>query len=126
MKSQQQIQCILEQDLESLKNYNQDHHTVQAKTRLEQWRLQLEEGLNSLDQTSSLSSESVNQLLEEISAEIEHCKAKLRNLGIQADWRFDYYRFMRGLRYDVLTLKELVAHSHQPNDKYKKKAQSID
>lgn len=112
MKSQQQIQDILKQNLESLKNYPLTNHTVQAKTRLEQWQFQLEEALIILHQTNSLSVETLNQLLEEISAEIEHCKAKLRNLNIQADWRFGYYRFMRGLRYDVLTLKELTTHSH--------------
>ena len=112
MKTQQRIQQILKQDLESLKNYPPVNHTVQAQTRLEQWQQHLENELIMLSQNQTLSLDTIEVFLVELNTEIEHCKAKLRNLDIQADWRFDYYRLLRGLRYDVLTLKELTTHSH--------------
>lgn len=103
-----QMTQLIQDDLNSLRHYDQATCTAKAKAWLAHVELQLEEWKQQLNREQSWSPDSIDLLLQGLDWEMEHCRMKLKNSDVQIDWRFDYYRLIRGLKHDVFTLKQLA------------------
>lgn len=103
-----QMTQLIQDDLNSLHHFDPSTCTAKAKAWLEYVEAQLEEWKQQLNREQSLAPDSIDLLLQSLEWEMEHCRMKLKNSDVQIDWRFDYYRFIRGLKHDVFTLKQLA------------------
>lgn len=102
-----QMTQLIQDDLNSLRHYDPSTSTAKAKACLAQVEAQLEAWKQQLNREPSLSPDSIDLLLQSLEWEMEHCRMKLKNSDVQIDWRFDYYRLIRGLKHDLLILKQL-------------------
>ena len=104
----EQMKHLIQDGLNSLQHYDSSTCTAKAKACLAQVEAQLEQWKQQLEREPSLCSDSIDLLLQSLEWEMEHCRMKLKNSDVQIDWRFDYYRLIRGLKHDVFTLKQLA------------------
>ncbi len=103
----EQMKHLIQDGLNSLQHYDSTTCTAKAKACLAQVEAQLEQWKQQLNREQSWSPDSIDLLLQGLDWELEHCRMKLKNSDVQIDWRFDYYRLIRGLKHDVSTLKQL-------------------
>lgn len=61
---------------------------------LQQWQYQLQT-------QHSLQPEQLNAFIQQLDMELAHCRRKLNQCDHGIDWRFDYYRLLRGMRHDL-------------------------